>query len=375
MLGLVLFWVGLALVVVPYGGYALWVAARARLFPRPCRAAYAADPDLPAVTCVLAAHDEEAVVGRKLDALAAQDYPQDKVSVLVVSDGSEDRTDAIVAGRAAENSRVRLLRTARRSGKPTALNLARRHVETPLAVFMDVRQGLTPDALRELVAHLADPAVGVVSGTYRAEGDAYWVYEGFVRRSESRSGSMTQVTGSLYALRTPDLPELPPDTILDDVYVPLTVAIAGGRRIVLAERAGSLDVVTRSVGSEFVRKVRTLAGLLQICGTVPGCLDPRRNPVWGRFVMHKLGRLAGPYGLLLALAGASAAPGWPYRLALAGGLGALALALAGHLGLRARLARLCTSFVALNAAALWAVPAYYLGRVSVTWARVETDRT
>src|SRR5258705_3487177 len=125
---------------------------------------------------------------------------------------------------------------------------------------------------------------------------------------------MVQVTGSLYAVRTVDLPEIPPDTILDDVYVPLTVALSG-RRIVMAEGAGSLDVATRSASDEFVRKVRTLAGLVQICHHLDGCLNPAKNPVWGRFVLHKLSRLACPYGLLFVLAGSAMAEGLGYRTA------------------------------------------------------------
>src|SRR5207244_12971982 len=114
---------------------------------------------------------------------------------------------------------------------------------------------------------LADPSVGVVAGGLRVEGVACWTFDGFVRKCESRSGSMVQVTGSLYAVRTEDLPEIPPDTILDDVYVPLKVALTG-RRIVMAEGAGSLDVATRPATDALVRTVRTLAGLVQICNHV-----------------------------------------------------------------------------------------------------------
>jgi hypothetical protein len=148
-----------------------------------------------------------------------------------------------------------------------------------------------------------------------------------------------------------------------------------GRRIVMAEQAGSLDVVTRSVGNEFVRKVRTLAGLIQICHTVKGCLNPMRNPVWGRFVVHKLSRLACPYGLLLMLAGSLMAEGWLYRLAFASAVGLGLVALGGWLGFRSRLSSFTQSVLALNIAALWALPSYYLGRASVTWSRVEIDRT
>src|SRR5439155_26010699 len=102
---------------------------------------------------------------------------------------------------------------------------------------MDVRQEMTPEAVRELVAHLADPHLGVVSGDLRVKGDMYWTYESYVRKCESRSDSMVQVTVSLYAIRSEELPEIPPDTILDDVYVPVTVALSG-RWILMAYNGG-----------------------------------------------------------------------------------------------------------------------------------------
>src|SRR5262249_20379078 len=170
-----------------------------RLRPVPVRAARAPDEALPDVTCVIAAADEAALVGRKLQILAEQDYPRDKLSVYVVSDGSTDDTDRIVAEWEARDPRVRLLRTGRRSGKPTALNLARAQIRSEITALMDVRQGLTPNAVRALVACLADPGVAVASGDLRLGGDAYWSLERSVRRWESASGSMVQATGSLYA--------------------------------------------------------------------------------------------------------------------------------------------------------------------------------
>ena len=369
-----LFWTGLGFVVVSYLGYPLWVACLARLRSVPTKARYLPDPLLPSVTCVMAAANEAALIGRKLDILVHQDYPQEKLSIIVVSDASTDDTDRIVGERAAGDPRIRLLRTSRRSGKPTAINLARRHIDTPITILVDARQELTAGAIRELVAHLADPHVGVVSGDLRVTGDVYWTYEGFIWKSESRSGSMVQTTGSLYAVRTADLPEIPPDTIMDDVYVPQTIA-QSGRRIVMAEKAGSLDVATRSVRSEFIRTVRTMAGLVQICHTLRGCLNPARNPLWGRFIVHKVFRLACPYGFLLMLVSSALAEGPGYRIALAAMVGVGLIALGGWLGARSRLSSLILSFVALHLAALWAVPYYYLGRLSVTWARVETDRT
>jgi len=365
---------GLVVVFVSYGGYALWVAWLARVRPVPTAARYLPDPLLPSVTCVMAASNEAVLIRHKLRGLTRQDYPADKLAIIVVSDGSTDATDAIVRAWARRDRRIRLLRTERRSGKPTALNLARGHIASDVTVLMDVRQALTQGAIRELVAQLADPGVGAVSGDFRVKGDAYWTYEGFVRKRESRSGSMVQVTGSLYAVRTVDLPEIPPDTILDDVYVPLTIALTG-RRIVMAEDAGSLDVAARSASDEFVRKVRTLAGLVQICHHVDGCLNPAKNPVWGRFVLHKLSRLACPYGLLLVLAGCAMAEGLGYGTVVVAGAAVGLVGLTRWRRPSPRGVSLVRSFLALNLAALCAMPSYYLGHTSVTWRRVKMDRT
>lgn len=373
MLWEALFWTGLAIAFVSYLGYGLWVAWRARRRPVASRVDYMPDDRLPTVTCVIAAVNEAATIDRKLRALEKQDYPRQKLRIVVVSDASTDSTDAIVTGWAARDDRIQLLRTSRRDGKPTALNLARAWINTELAVFMDARQGVSPGAVRELVAHLADPAVGIVSGDLRISGDSYWAYERFVRRCESRSGSMVQVTGCLYGIRTGDVPRIPPNTILDDVYVPLTLALRG-RRIVMAEKAEAFDVATRSIGSEFVRKVRTLAGLIQICRIVEGCLNPATNPICGRFLLHKLSRLACPYALLMMLVGSWMATGWVYTAAFGAAVGLGLMALGGCMGIRSRLTAVSQSFLALNLAAFWALPAYCLGRASVTWTRVETDR-
>jgi len=131
--------VGLVIVFVSYAGYALWVAWLARVRPIPTAARYLPDALLPSVTCVMAASNEAVSIRHKLRALTVQDYPRDKLSIIVVSDGSTDATDSIVQARARRDPRIRLLRTGQRSGKPTALNLARPHIASDVAVLMDVR--------------------------------------------------------------------------------------------------------------------------------------------------------------------------------------------------------------------------------------------
>src|SRR5256886_14523547 len=138
---------GLAVVFMSYGGYALWVAWLARVRPVPTAARYLPDALLPSVTCVMAASNEAVLIRHKLRGLTRQDYPADKLAIIVVSDGSTDATDAIVRAWARRDRRIRLLRTERRSGKPTALNLARRHIVTDDAVLMELRQAATHGAI------------------------------------------------------------------------------------------------------------------------------------------------------------------------------------------------------------------------------------
>src|SRR5262249_25049309 len=143
MIWMAFLFLGLVVVFVSYGGYALWVAWLARVRPVPTAARHLPGALPPSGTFVMAASNGAVLIRHKLRGLTRQDYPADKLSIIVVSDGSTDATDAIVRAWERHDSRIRLLRTERRSGKPTALNLARGHIASDVTVLMDVRQALT----------------------------------------------------------------------------------------------------------------------------------------------------------------------------------------------------------------------------------------
>jgi cellulose synthase/poly-beta-1,6-N-acetylglucosamine synthase-like glycosyltransferase len=320
--------VALAALAYTFAGYALLVAVWAKLAPRPVRRA----AFQPRVAIVIVVHNGAAVIGRKVRTCLEQDYPPGKLRVLVASDGSSDATCAVVE--ALGDARVELLAFPRRRGKAACLNDAVARCAEEVIVFTDARQPLDPLALRHLLANLGDADVGAVSGqlvferddmTAFGEGlDAYWRHEKFLRRTEGRIHSAVGVTGALYALRRECFRELPADTVLDDLLIPMNVVLQG-RRVVFEDHALVFDRSSRDGREERSRKVRTLAGNFQLVSRHPGLLSPWRNPIALQFASHKLMRLAAPLALAVALVANVALAGeGPWFAAM------LALQLAGY---------------------------------------------
>lgn len=354
------FWSSLGYLGYTYLGYPLLIQALARLRPRAVRTA----PIEPTVTVVLAVHDEEAHVGPKLDNLLALDYPADKLQLVVADDGSSDGTAARVAS---YGGRVELL-VLPRSGKPRALNAALGRARGEVVLFTDVRQHLSPNALRVATSFFADPQVGAVVGDLVLESakgpGVYWSYEKWIRIAEAEFDSVVGGSGCCTAIRRHLFRPLPEDILLDDMWLPLQIVLAGYRVLYRPE----VQVFDREapVAGEVARKARTLAGNFQLLEKMPDLLNPRRNRLFFQLVSHKLMRLGCPLALLglfgsnlvLVLAGA---PPWPlYVLTLALQVGGYALALRGAAqGVRAgRLARLSHTFVSLNVAALEGLSRY-----------------
>ena len=206
-----LFWGSLGALFWTHAGYPAAAALVARVRARPVRKGGGA----PRVSVIVAAHDEEDVIERRLENLLALDYPEDLVEVLVASDASTDRTDELVEAVAAREPRVRLVR-APRGGKVAAQNLAVREADGEVLAFSDANCVWAAPALRKLVRNFADPEVAYVSGQLKlqaADGNnqegIYWRYEMLTRDAESRLGSITGGNGSIYAIRRSDYLEPP----------------------------------------------------------------------------------------------------------------------------------------------------------------------
>ncbi len=300
MIALILFVIlsGTALYILV--GYPLLLAVAARQWGRPHKRGNME----PSVSIIIPAFNGEHYLAGKLRSVLALDYPREKIEIVVVSDGSTDRTDEIAQEFASAG--VKLLRVAR-GGKPAALNFAIPQVSGEILLLTDVRQDLERSSLRSLVRGFFDPEVGVVSGELvirnaqtgaQSEIGLYWRFETWVRDRLSLIDSMFGATGPFYAMRRSLAVEIPPDMLLDDVYLPLS-AYFRGYRLVMEKQARAYDIAT-SRETEFLRKVRTLAGNYQILMVYPSLLG-WGNRMWWHFVSYKVGRLLLPW-LLLGLA-------------------------------------------------------------------------
>lgn len=266
---------------------------------------------------LLAVHNGEQFVRKKLECLLALDYPRELLDILVVSDGSTDATDSIVESFADQG--VRLL-PVRRGGKPAALNAGLAHLAGEVVFFTDVRQELPPDTLSHLVANFADPTVGVVTGEPRFQNpdqgpgglglEFYWNYELWVRRRHSQIRSACNTTGWIYAVRRDLLKPIPPDTLTDDALIPQRVLV-GGYRVVVEPRALAFESA-KITSREFRRKLRTLAGLWQVHARMPELLTAG-NPMLFHFFWHKSARLLLPWAMLMTWLGIALLPASPFQ--------------------------------------------------------------
>lgn len=367
------FWVSLSLVLYAYTGYPLWLCLRRLWRTRRVMSA----PILPSVSIVIAVYNEAEVLLRKLRNLQEIDYPADRCEIVVVSDGSTDETNRILA--AESQDRLRALLLPQHHGKASALNRGIQAAKGEIVVFTDARQLVELDAVRRLVANFNDPSVGCVSGELvlgeRQAGASmsgvgvYWSMEKQIRQWESATGSVVGATGAFYAVRRELLVPLPPETILDDVYLPLHV-VRQGRRVIFEPRARAYDNLAGGE-REFRRKVRTLTGNYQLLQLAPWSLTTA-NPVRFEFVCHKLLRLAVPFALASILVSSLLLEGDFFRVALLlqllfYGLAILAIFRA-RFGILSRLANLSLAFVLLNTAAAVAFAYFATGKKEI-WAR------
>jgi cellulose synthase/poly-beta-1,6-N-acetylglucosamine synthase-like glycosyltransferase len=256
------------------------------------------------VTFILATRDApEAIEARIRNFLDTDLSPEDIEVVVAIDATSTAKPPAVV------DDRVRIVAGDAPGGKASTLNAAVRAARNDTLVFSDSAQAFTRSTARLLAERLNADRNGAVSGQLVLAGgrsagtlaEYYWLLERSLRRWEAEIHSSIGVSGSVYAMRRDLWKPLPAGLILDDLYIPMQLILAGWR-VGYESEAIAVDSRRFATRQERGRKTRTLTGVLQLCAWMPAVLNPIRNPAWLQFVCHKLLRMLTPYLTLLCAA-------------------------------------------------------------------------
>ena len=296
------FWGAVGLIVYSNVGYPLVLACATVLRKREVKKCSI----FPTVSLVVAAYNEKAVIEDKIKNSLSLDYPQDKLEIVVGSDGSSDGTAEII--KAYDGSGIRAYCFEERSGKTGVLNKILPHIQSEIVVFSDANTMYEPLAIQKLVRNFCDPDVGVVSGQVILENKhvsfgkserMYYHYERYLQGRESRLESMLGADGAMYAIRRSLFKMPPDDTILDDFVIAMG-AVTAGYRIIYEPEAIAYEDTVPNLKSEFNRKSRIVAGAIQMMMRGLGIPTAKQGLLWFQFLSHKLLRWVTPW-LLVAL--------------------------------------------------------------------------
>jgi cellulose synthase/poly-beta-1,6-N-acetylglucosamine synthase-like glycosyltransferase len=372
----IVFWAAAGLIVYAHLGYPLLLGGLVALFGRRNEPPAPAG-GLPSVSLIIPAHDEEAVIERKVANAKALDYPSDRVEVVVASDGSADRTVELARSAGAD-----LVLELPRGGKVAALNRTVRDATGDVLAFSDANSYWRPDALRRLVARFGDAEVGYACGQVRFAGGEggnqealYWRYEMAVRSLETRLAGITAGNGGIYAVRREAYIELDPSRG-QDIGFPFELTKRGWRAVYEPEAIAE-EKMAPTVEGEFRRKRRMMSGLWDVM-LKWGMLDPRGyGPLYAlEIYSHRLLRYLTPWLHLIALAANAAllGSGAVYIVTFALQLALLAGALLGRFlpALPFRIAYYYVTVTASIAVGLW--DRLRAGRVPIGWEKVEGTR-
>jgi cellulose synthase/poly-beta-1,6-N-acetylglucosamine synthase-like glycosyltransferase len=372
----VIFWSSAVALFYTYAGYPLLIGLVSALRPRKVRRSEIE----PTVSVIITAYNEERDLTAKLENTLALDYPPGLLEIIVASDCSTDRTDEFARGFAAQG--VQLCRLAKRFGKTAAQNAAVEQAHGQIILFSDATSLYEPDVLRATVPNFADPEVGCVAGRliYVDGSDShvgsgarsYWGYETFLKRHESRAGSLIGASGCLYAVRKSAYVPLYHEACSD--FIIATKMVEQGLRTVYEPNAICTEQTNRQSDKELKMRVRIIAQTFTDLWRHRSMLNPFRGGLYGvQLVSHKVMRYLVPFflmGLFIASA-VLASGGLFYRIMFAAQLAGYACpALAwmlDRLGIRSRLLAFPQYFILTNLASLIACYQFLRGERYARW--------
>jgi len=381
----IVFWLSVLLILQTYVGYpvGIYLKSKGRKEEEEDQLGdEVSDSELPSITVLIPAHNEERWIARKIENVLALTYPRDRLQVLVASDGCTDQTVSISEQYAARG--VEVCHSPYRSGKSALLNRVIPTATGEIVLATDVTALLPPETLRLLARHFRDPKVGCVTGprvclpteSAASEGEGlYWRYEAWIKRSESRLGTCLGANGQVMAVRKSLFPNIP--EINDDFYVGMKVLVFDRAKVLFEPAARALIPAAASLGQELERKIRTNEGFLRDVAYLLPALNPWRSPVWWRFFSHHVLRRLVPFAMIAALAASLLL--WHesafYRAACLVQLAAYACAITGCLlerwHVRLAIFYLPFYFAFANAAVFLAWIRWALGKQEYSWRRTE----
>jgi cellulose synthase/poly-beta-1,6-N-acetylglucosamine synthase-like glycosyltransferase len=373
------FWISLAALLYVYVGYPLLLAAISLFFKKKRSREFT-----PFLSILIAAYNEESGIRRKLEQTLQLDYPNDKFEIIVLSDGSTDRTDSIVESFG--DSRIRLLRLTGRNGKTNAQNAGAKIARGDVIVFSDATTLYDSQALRRLASTYAEPQVGAASGRYLYFDPqkksptglgtvAFWNYENVIKFLQSKISTISGCCGCIYSVRRELYTPLEPD-VISDLVQPLHV-IRQGYQVVFEDKALAYEETTQSTAEEFSMRVRVVTRGMRGLLSVPELLKPWRH-AWTSFQLwsHKILRWFVPVFLLTLLAANTMLwerPGYQFFLVMQIAFYAVALvSLLVPLQRVWKPAGIPLYFCTLNAAAFLSLIEVARGKKYVVWETVRT---
>ncbi|MBN1872979.1 MAG: glycosyltransferase family 2 protein [Anaerolineae bacterium] len=375
---------------------------------------------MPTITFIVPAYNEEEVIAAKLENLFTLDYPAELCQIIVISDGSTDRTPEIVADHfqmapytarstSFRNRALSLFQPERR-GKIAALNRAVPYAEGEILIFSDANAMMEPQSIGALVANFADPQVACVGGekhirvrplapgsasstleagfdratpndAVQAEGEsAYWRYEAFVKRADSLVSTAIGAVGEFFAIRRELYQPQSEDNIIEDFIISMRL-VMDGWRVVYEPNAVTWEDASPDLSGEWTRRTRNATGGFQAIGRLRGLLSPRYGLVAVQYISHKVLRWLAAFFMILAfltnvallfIRGVSNIEIWYVILGCQ--IAFYVLALLGWildvLGVRWKPARIVFYFCFTNATALGGFGKYITGSRSVLWKKV-----
>ena len=295
----ILFWLCLFIVFYTYIGYGLLLyvilSVRRIVWGKRRESAVGSDDELPPMTLMICAYNEEEIVREKMENIRQLDYPREKLCIMWVTDGSDDHSNDLLR----EYPEVTLVYSPERRGKAAAMQHGLRENKAPFVIFTDANTMLNANAIREIARLFMEENVGCVSGEKRvasrvegqaaAEGEGlYWKYESTLKRWDSELYSAMGAAGELFAVRMSDYREAPSNALLDDFMMSMLI-LADGHRIAYTSEAYAMEYGSANMAEESKRKRRIAAGGLQSIWWLRRLMNPLRYPVVSfQFISHRV---------------------------------------------------------------------------------------